>query len=434
MFSRISRWIFPNCITSKKSEMDSREIGIIDSPNIGIDWDEVRKNIDESHKVRAIHWTHIQDKSKSNHSLPPFESNDASIDKIKKRLIWDTHPGAGNIFIPLSFKPKQYSSGEVWHYDGICPMFASIELYPSSHGLYDAIHAAWANHGKIILSPDDIWLRIQLYLSKYINSNAELLRKTFVVHEGKKTISVDMTDRPSDWDLFMDRTIDEINKSSIADIHNRFIPKFTTSTDLDNTMKNLAVMDCMKQYFDFKMVLCCGITDVGLIGEDSDWELLHTYVVALQSLSVAPDKDKYFNDPNAQTFTGWISDLRYICKGFIQTIKQEPAAIDFWKSIITLENIGEGSGITRYLSGWITALVNPLRSIGSKMDVNDIKTQYFNVGVTHSDNGFDTKINIIGGQTGFIYNKEKDTYSVNMSYAVIKPIEELKSSLGIETE
>lgn len=41
-------------------------------------------------------------------------------------------------------------------------------------------------HGDVFLVPDDIWLAILLYLSKYIDSNAEKLRSHFVKHEGQK--------------------------------------------------------------------------------------------------------------------------------------------------------------------------------------------------------------------------------------------------------
>ena len=45
---------------------------------------------------------------------------------------------------------------------------------------------AYNVHGDILLVPDDIWLAILLFLSKYIDENAEKLRQTFVKHEGKK--------------------------------------------------------------------------------------------------------------------------------------------------------------------------------------------------------------------------------------------------------
>ena len=45
-------------------------------------------------------------------------------------------------------------------------------------------------HGDILLVPDNIWLAISFYLSKYIDANAEKLRHKFVKHEGKKELIV----------------------------------------------------------------------------------------------------------------------------------------------------------------------------------------------------------------------------------------------------
>ena len=45
-------------------------------------------------------------------------------------------------------------------------------------------------HGDVLLVPDNIWLAISLFLSKYIYKNAEVLRHKFVKHEGQKELIV----------------------------------------------------------------------------------------------------------------------------------------------------------------------------------------------------------------------------------------------------
>jgi hypothetical protein len=53
---------------------------------------------------------------------------------------------------------------------------------------------AYALHGDLVVSPDDIWLAIAMSFGEYVNKNAEDLRKKFVDHEGKKEIiAVDIT-------------------------------------------------------------------------------------------------------------------------------------------------------------------------------------------------------------------------------------------------
>lgn len=40
------------------------------------------------------------------------------------------------------------------------------------------------------LSPDDVWITIMLFFSKYVNDHSEELRHAFVSHEGKKKLEV----------------------------------------------------------------------------------------------------------------------------------------------------------------------------------------------------------------------------------------------------
>lgn len=77
--------------------------------------------------------------------------------------------------------------------------FCSIEYYVSlfadtslcdNHGVFSAFMYAYNSHEDIVLSPDDMWLMICMYFSKYINNHAEQLRSLFVDHEGLKELTV----------------------------------------------------------------------------------------------------------------------------------------------------------------------------------------------------------------------------------------------------
>jgi len=41
-----------------------------------------------------------------------------------------------------------------------------------------------------MIKPDDIWLTIMLWFTKYVDDNAEQLRTAFVSHAGKKKLTV----------------------------------------------------------------------------------------------------------------------------------------------------------------------------------------------------------------------------------------------------
>jgi hypothetical protein len=70
-----------------------------------------------------------------------------------------------------------------------CRTFLDTSL-GSNHALFTAFLRAYNSHEDIVLSPDDIWLMICIYFSKYVNENAEQLRTIFVDHEGKKTLTI----------------------------------------------------------------------------------------------------------------------------------------------------------------------------------------------------------------------------------------------------
>jgi hypothetical protein len=58
------------------------------------------------------------------------------------------------------------------------------------NGLLEAFLDAYNNHGDVKITPDDIWIAIMIYFSKYVTDNAEQLRAAFVQHEGKKKLTV----------------------------------------------------------------------------------------------------------------------------------------------------------------------------------------------------------------------------------------------------
>jgi len=58
------------------------------------------------------------------------------------------------------------------------------------NGFFNTFHQAYINHGDVKITPDEVWMIIALYFSKYVDNNAEKLRKAFVNHEGKIPIVV----------------------------------------------------------------------------------------------------------------------------------------------------------------------------------------------------------------------------------------------------
>lgn len=71
------------------------------------------------------------------------------------------------------------------------------------------------NHGDIMVKPDDLWLVIMLWFTKYVDDNAEELRTAFVSHQGKKKLTVITRSMDeSDWTEFFEGIILSIRKNT----------------------------------------------------------------------------------------------------------------------------------------------------------------------------------------------------------------------------
>lgn len=62
----------------------------------------------------------------------------------------------------------------------------------SGHAVFEAYLAAYNAHEDLVLSPDDIWLMITIYYSRYVVDHAERMRHLFVDHTGKKELTIKM--------------------------------------------------------------------------------------------------------------------------------------------------------------------------------------------------------------------------------------------------
>lgn len=63
-------------------------------------------------------------------------------------------------------------------------------------------------HGDLKITPDDVWLTIMLFFSKYVNKHAEKLRNAFVTHEGqKKLVVITQSTDETDWTEFFPKMI-----------------------------------------------------------------------------------------------------------------------------------------------------------------------------------------------------------------------------------
>lgn len=69
------------------------------------------------------------------------------------------------------------------------------------------------------------------------------------------------------------------------------LPDFSTTTNDDVIVGSIVLMATMKEYFDYKMSLLCGIPEISLLGTPEDWDLIHSRVKKLRSFA---EHNKYF--------------------------------------------------------------------------------------------------------------------------------------------
>lgn len=206
----------------------------------------------------------------------------------------------------------------------------------------------------------------------------------------------------------MERTLILIRGSVKNSVNEDFLPKFTTSTGLDVAMKDLAVMDAMKQYFDYGMRFCCGLPKVGFIGTVADWGLLKETVIRLSRFSAKEDKKMYL---------GWVSKIVSIVDQFVLTMEGK-VNLDFWNGVVQ-ERVTHGSGGSTYIKGWLNALL--VMDWDRELDLTDgIPSTRFNVPVAVNDNGYEFNVTIVGGFNGVVYDPKEVSWTPYRSYAVVK--------------
>jgi hypothetical protein len=361
--------------------------------------------------AKDITWVFIQDPGNATHQ----RQRAPSLVHAKKAIIrgYEQEQIVGNVDRRRDSSAADPPSPALYHY--YSNHMANVQLYPAGHGFFEACHSAWAYHGSLVLSPDDVWLAIQTIFAKYMRLNAEALRSMFVAHDGQKELIVQMDDAPGDWQLFMDRVVTQVTANSKLDMQ-VFVPPFSSSTPFDSSMKHLAVMDHMQQYFQYRYSTSCGVRRVGLHGKLDDWLMLRTYIEGLAQFEVPHGaKDEYFTFPE-RTYASGLQDLLSIADQLIATYQGE-VDVEWWNSMVN-ERSTQGSGSSTFVKGWLLALISN-RAIDRDMRIQDVQTMRFSVPVKREHNEKITRMRILGGFTGAQYDATNNVWSAQRSMAVM---------------
>ncbi|RIB26718.1 hypothetical protein C2G38_1921675, partial [Gigaspora rosea] len=204
------------------------------------------------------------------------------------------------------------------------------------NGFAAAIIHAYNYHQHLRLSPDDIWLTISQGVSRHINYNAEKFRRNFVKHEGQETISIfGLGDWPEAVNSLVGETDKRVEKIDLAQL---LECDFSTTTSSSLTASRIVLLDMVKAYFKYNIMLGCGIPKVTLEGTLEDWTKLQEKVIKLRNLNLELDF--------------WLDRLEPVIWKLVYTYRGEIDE-DFWSKVISMKRYGSGGQAK--INGWIAA-------------------------------------------------------------------------------
>ena len=196
------------------------------------------------------------------------------------------------------------------------------------NSLYASILSSFNDHMPLVLSPDMIWLQILQQLAIHVGENPEKLRKKFVDFEGKKVLTVRrdgfVKGENNPWDNTFPEFAEQIRGYIGDQNYNSMILQFSTTTPVTQAAQEVALMDCMKSYFDYLARTMCGIPQITLEGERNDWQIV---------LDKANDLAKY-------DFGWWTGELTILLQEFVN-VWDGKVDLDFWDSFVN-DNGGSG--------------------------------------------------------------------------------------------
>jgi len=273
-------------------------------------------------------------------------------------------------------------------------------------GFILTIHTAYQDHYPLKLSVSDFIILIGQGLARHMDKYSEELRQYFVDHEGKEQIKIRrngfVQGKQNDWSTVFGDFADEIKKRVKTDFYSIIVDDTSVATRDSRIVSEIALMDCMKGYFDYMAVTTCGIPQITLEGSVKDWENLLHRVKRLEEM----------NKDNCLLLDFWLKHLvplvEKICK---QAISRKPDR-DFWSGIYKYSQPGSGSP---YISGWSTIFL-PYLSYGkngfqnpAKIKTNEIPKQISELNFLWDYSGKLFRMKFYGGFLGAKYDKKTGT-------------------------
>jgi len=250
--------------------------------------------------------------------------------------------------------------------------------YRTQNNFINAFLDSYNFHKVLKIRPDDIKLQILTIISICVNNNPEKFRSYFVDFENKKDLIVISNSFSADYfcGKFAELLQENIKDKEFA---THYATRFTTSNQIISTVNNITLMNTLKEYFSYSMMLCCGIPAVILEGTDEDWIKLNESYLFFKKIFAETELKDWFRhfDKIMELFMmmrktqkethiesdGILSKISNTLYGMFinndvnKNLKDNNMTYikEMWKRVISY--IPQGSGDDQILGGWIRLFV-----------------------------------------------------------------------------
>ena len=230
------------------------------------------------------------------------------------------------------------------------------------------------NHHNLIIRPDDVWITIIIQFSFYVNHNSEIKHrliqsdhitheKRFIIHESSNEM-IDYSERE------LSITINEIKGQLHSMLKDQTLidflnTSFTTSTKKDEFVKSCVLLATMKNNFSYMRRTKCGLRNVTLLGEKSDWIKLVKLTERLVEYDILLEN-------GLNPLKMWCSKLIPVLYNFVKSFEypEDHNVIEWWNNIVHYQNKRSGSS---RIDGWITVFC-PFKTNGEWQGNSEIKS------------------------------------------------------------
>jgi hypothetical protein len=212
------------------------------------------------------------------------------------------------------------------------------------HPLIAAAHQAFSDHRPLVLSPDMIWVAVLQGLAHHVRNNPDRLRSHFVAHAGQKILSVVRDDLvpgapENPWPEVVKDFSRQIHVGIPGDSDWLFAD-FSTTRDPERIAAEIALLDAVQPYFEYRTYGVCGIPTLTLEGTEDDWQRLAEKVERLEAFDLG----------------WWLDHLRPIAAQFVRAARGD-VDLNHWRNIYKRLDAYGGA----YANGWLVKLVPYLK-------------------------------------------------------------------------